>query len=293
MEPAAARISASNTGTTELVVSSMTEKKLIVRVILAAVVFAGLVFCGRTFANRVNANMQAPTAAPSTDGIWQDFSPSYLLIDSSKTWHCSNQGWIYLSSAANGSASSEAMPCTTPAGNDLSWAGGPISNLQRSGNQVSFDRANGIFGRSDTGCHIAATISADGLKGRQTCKLEYKSPFGGAAVRATVEGPWEAHRSKFTAENLQATGCTKEKTLRRPNVASAAMVLFENQSGEPMQIVAIGLNGQRVPPPDQLPAQSILPEGVPASTPLVLTDAKGVCKAIYIPSTDATKAAMP
>jgi hypothetical protein len=50
-----------------------------------------------------------------------------------------------------------------------------------------------------------------------------------------------------------------------------------------MQIAAIGLNGQRLLPPNQLPAHRTLLEGVPASTPLVLTDAKGVCKAIYVP----------
>jgi hypothetical protein len=264
---------------------------LISRIMLAVIVLAGVFFFSRSFIKGAKAVAQAASSASDTDGVWQDFTPSYLLMDAGKTWHCSNQGWLYLS--AQGGASSEAMPCTTPAGNDLSWAGGAISNFKRSGTQVSFDRPNGIFGLSNTGCHIAATISGDGLKGRQTCKLEYKSPFGGATVKATVEGPWEAHRSKFAAENLQSVGCDREKALRRPNVASAALVLFENRSAEPLEIVAIGLHGQRVPPPDQLPAHSALPEGVPASTPLVLTDSKGVCKAIYVPSTEAAKAAMP
>jgi hypothetical protein len=268
----------------------MKPDKLIIHIILAIVVLAGALFLSRSFIKRANGIVLTGSAAADTDGIWQDFTPSYLLMDASKTWHCSNQGWLYLGGGSG--ASSESMPCTTPAGNELSWAGGPISNFKRSGNQVSFDRPNGIYGLSDTGCHITATISADGLKGRQTCKLEYTSPFGGATVKATVEGPWEAHRSKFAAENLQSVGCDKEKSLRRPNVASAALVLFENRSAEPLEIVAIGLHGQRVPPPDQLPARSTLAEGVPASTPLVLTDAKGVCKAIYVPSTEATKAAM-
>jgi hypothetical protein len=236
------------------------------------------------------AHAQVPQPA-NTDGLWEDVTQSYRLLDSNHTWFCSTHGWLYLS--AQTSASSEAITCTSPAGNDLSWAGGFINNLQRSGNQISFDRSNGIFGRSPTGCHIAATVTASGMKGTQTCHLKYTNPLGGRSAEATVQGPWEAMHGNFTAADLQSVGCDKEHGLQRPNVASGALVLFENRSNEPLSIYVIGLQGQRVLPPDHVPAHSTLAEAVPESSPLVLTNSSGACKAIYIPNTNAAKAAMP
>ena len=233
--------------------------------------------------------LAAPLLSQSSafDGLWMDTTPSYRLRDSSKTWTCSNTGWLYIS--GNSGASSEAMPCTTPQGNDLSWAGGFLKSVNRAGNHLSFYRGNGIFGRSETGCQIDAILSGDTLQGKQTCRLSYKNPYGGSVVASTVEGPWEAHRAEFARESLPSTACDKEKTLRRPNLAGGALVLFENKSAETLQIIGIGLNGQRLLPPDPLAAHTSLAEPVPSQTPLMVTDNAGKCKAIFIPNTQATR----
>ncbi|HZU30717.1 MAG TPA: hypothetical protein VFB79_06350 [Candidatus Angelobacter sp.] len=255
------------------------------------VALLAIVCLTKFFTQQGEATAQATQANAATDGLWVDLTHAYRLLDSSHTWICSTHGWLYL--AAEGSSSSDAITCTTPLGNDLSWGGGFISNLRRAGNHISFDRSNGIFGRSDTGCHIEATITAGEMKGTQTCKLKYTSPLSGRSAEATVQGPWEAGRGSFAAANLTSVDCARESSLRRPNVAGAAMVLFENRSSEPLSVYVIGLNGQRVLPPDHVPPHGTLAEAVPESSPLVLTNASGTCKAIYIPSVDAAKAAMP
>jgi|GEM_PF-5125325 hypothetical protein len=79
---------------------------------------------GSAFEDTQAANAQPPAIQSDMQGLWADVTQSWRMIDPSRTWYCSTTGWLYFSSR---SVSSEAMTCTTPVGNDLSWAGGVIS----------------------------------------------------------------------------------------------------------------------------------------------------------------------
>lgn len=243
------------------------------------------------FLSFVGGTSAQNAASPANaSGLWADLTDSYLLSNPGQRWFCSTRGWLYLSDSVSGSVSSETISCTTPAGNDLSWAGGPVSNLKRSGNQISFDRATGVFGNSATGCHITATLTADRLKGTQTCMLKYTDPFRmTGSTQASVQGPYEAKRASTDGREISSVGCSRERTIRAQQLASATVILFENRGAEPLTIFALDRNGSRVMPGTLLAPGSSAVQAIPVSNPLTVADARGACRGLYVPSAEPAK----
>lgn len=261
----------------------MTRPMLAMTLLVWFVRLAGL-------ASAATPAQQPPSSESGLTGLWVDESPSYSLLDVNHTWRCSMRGWTYLSTRA-GSATTGTIACTTPAGNDLSWAGGRISDVKLSGNQVSFDRPNGVFGNSLTGCHVTATLTAEGIRGTQTCKLRYKSPlFNSTTSEATVTGPYHAERVAFAGPELTNAGCGRERTPRSGSLAAGALILLENRTQQDFTVYLVALNGRLVTPGSPLPGGGTFVEPVPANTPLVLTDSQGRCRAVYLPGSEPAKA---
>lgn len=189
------------------------------------------------------------------------------------------------------SATTDTIACTTPSGNDLGWAGGAISDVKLSGNQVSFDRPNGIFGNSPTGCHVSGTLTAEGIRGTQTCKLRYTSPlFNSTTSEATVAGPYHAERANFAGSVLANIGCGRERMPRNGSLAAGTLILLENQTQQDLTAYLIGLDGRRVTPGTPLSSGGKLVEPIPANTPLLVADMQGKCRAVYMPASEPAKA---
>jgi len=132
------------------------------------------------------------------------------------------------------------------------------------------------------------------LKGTQTCTVKYASPFEETRVaEATVQGPYEATRANFTAANLTSLGCGQESEHRQQGLAGGALVLFENHSQEQLIIFPLDRNGRRLSSEASVPAGGSVAEAIPASTPLVLANSAGVCKGIYIPTTQPVRVSFP
>jgi len=232
----------------------------------------------------------AQQTLPSTvSGLWADLTDSYLLADPSHRWFCSTRGWTYLSTGSGG-ATTQTSACTTPAGNDLSWAGGVLSNVKFAGNEISFDRSNGVFGRSQNGCHITATLTSEGLRGTQTCTLKYTDPFGmTGGAEATVKGPYEAERASFTGPDLPPMSCGRERLLKPAGLAAGSLVLFENRTDRDFAVFPVSGDGRRITPGTPLPPGGTAVAPVPAANPLVLADAQGSCRAVYRPASKPAK----
>src|SRR5579883_1123511 len=233
-------------------------------------------------------------------GLWIDSTGAYALVDQSHTWSCSTAGYLYLvSSTAASSVSSNTIACTTPIGNNLSWAGGTLSNMTQSGGKIAFAMSAGVFdttqtsGIGGTGCQVTTSVSADAMTGAQTCTLRYVDPFGLLpTARATVQGHYGAKRASF-GPDLPSVGCAQEGKVTPQGLAAATIVLFQNNTGQTLAIIPVDSTGQRSSVSTPLPPGSTVPQAIPVSYPLVLADASGACRGVYVSATLPAKAVMP